>query len=598
MISRLRHRGPDHEGVWQSRNGEVALGHRRLAIIDLSSAGHQPMLDTTQQHCVVFNGEVYNFQELRDELQQCGHSFRSGSDTEVILCAYREWDLDCLAKLDGMFAFAIYDVTKRRIFLARDRAGEKPLFYSIRGSQLLFASEIKALLQDPTMPRRLHSDAFDVYLASGFTSGTQSILRDICKLPAGHALVFDVESTRSRVWRYWTLPEPAERMPDEASLLDELEMLLQRAVKRQLVADVPLGLLLSGGIDSSLITAMATRASSNVKTFTVRFPGFGCYDETDHARLIAQHFSTEHIEVDATFDTVDLLPVLARQFDEPIGDSSLVPTYVISRLVRSHCTVALGGDGGDELFGGYAHYPNMLRDYVRLRRIPRLLRHNIAEFARAVLPIGIKGRGWWSTLDADWRDGIALTPLFDVHTRRRLLSKQTGWKPTAEEHRSRRVAKHSDILERQLRTDFENYLAEDILVKVDRASMLTSLEVRSPLLDRSIIEFAFGKVPGSLKASPTTRKVLLKKLAQRILPPAFDRHRKQGFGLPIAEWLTTPRWRDYFRDVLVQRDSMFDAQVVDQLFARGPLRARANADRLFALVMFELWRREYGVSVH
>jgi asparagine synthase (glutamine-hydrolysing) len=314
--------------------------------------------------CIVFNGEIYNFKDLRSELCARGHHFRTLTDTEVILAAYREWGHLCVEHLNGMFAFALYDAPRRRMLLARDRAGEKPLFYMVSSGTLRFGSELKALMADPRISRRIDPHAFDCYLAMGFVPGESCILEGVRKLPPAHALMFDLENGESRVWRYWKLPQADHCTPgegaDEAALLDELEVLLEDAVRRQLVADVPVGVLLSGGVDSSLVTAMAARNTRGIKTFTVHFPGHRQYDESEHARLIARHFGTEHMELEASDASTDLLPILARQFDEPLVDSSMIPTYLISRLVRDHCTVALGGDGGDELFGGYAHYNRLL----------------------------------------------------------------------------------------------------------------------------------------------------------------------------------------------------------------------------------------------
>ena len=598
----MRHRGPDDAGEWWSADGRIGLGHRRLAIIDLSPAGHQPMQDASGELCIVFNGEIYNFADLRRELAAKGHALRSHSDTEVILAAYREWGTDCLSRLNGMFAFALYDGRQRQLFMARDRAGEKPLFYALANGALRFASELKGLMADPSLIRRIDPVALDCYLAMGFVPGERCMLQGVKKLPPAHALVFDLNNGQSRLWCYWHLPEldasAAVDQADEIALLDELEALLENAVYRQLVADVPVGVLLSGGVDSSLVTAMAVRATPKVKTFTIRFPGYGQYDETEHARLIARHFGTEHVELDAGESTVDLLPLLARQFDEPVVDSSMIPTYLVSRLVREHCTVALGGDGGDELFGGYGHYSRLLWMQQKLRRIPRNLRLPVAKAAEALLPVGFKGRNWLQGLEADLQGGLPLiASYFDRSTRRRLMAGQGAWELVAERIREQRIPKSTNLLQRATRMDFENYLAEDILVKVDRASMLSSLEVRAPLLDYRLTEFAFGRVPAHLKATATSRKVLLKKLTARILPPEFDQHRKQGFSIPLASWLQSGPWQAFFREVLLGSDNtLFSHKVVGKLLA-GQTRGRANSERLFALVLFELWRREYQISM-
>jgi len=592
------HRGPDGAGEWWSDDGRVGLAHRRLAIIDLSPAGHQPMADATGDSTIVFNGEIYNFGELRTQLLEAGAQFRSHSDTEVVLEAYRSWGPDCLQRLNGMFALAIHDTRQQKVFLARDRAGEKPLFYRHEGGELRFASELKALLADGSLPHRIDPAALDCYLAMGYVPGEHCLLQGFRKLPPAHAMEFDLRTGALRVWRYWQLPEfDATAIVDEEGLLGELETLLEDAVRKQLVADVPVGVLLSGGVDSSLITAMAARASNRVKTFTIRFPGHDALDETEHARLIARYFATEHIELEAQPASADLLHRLARQFDEPMVDSSMVPTYLLSSLVRQHCTVALGGDGGDELFGGYGHHSRLLWMQNRLSRIPLPLRRVIALSAGTLLPVGMKGRNWLQGLGVDLEHGLPLIAShFDAGNRHRLVPKLQGLGTQAEGILKERLPASADLLQRVTRMDFQNYLPEDILVKVDRASMLNSLEVRAPLLDVRLIEFAFGKLPSRLKATPHEKKILLKRLTERVLPPEFDRRRKQGFSIPLGSWLKGGPFRELFHDVLLDKDSLFEKQMMHGLLD-GLDKGRSNAERLFGLVMFELWRREYGITL-
>ena len=592
----LAHRGPDAGGSWMSADGRAGFSHRRLSIIDLSSGGAQPMHVAEHGLTLAFNGEIYNFRELRRELEALGHRFSSHSDTEVLLAAYREWGSGCLARLDGMFAFALHDARNSRVLLARDRAGEKPMFYLQRAGELRFASELKALLADPEAPRRIDPLALDCYLAIGYVPGGQCILAGYRKLPPAHAALFDCRTGTLDTWRYWDLPAaPEDQGPgSDDALLAELESVLGEAVERQLVADVPLGVLLSGGVDSSLITAMASRSGRQVKTFTVGFSGFGSYDESGHARLIARHFGTEHIELQAGDATPGLLPVLARQFDEPIIDSSMLPTYLVSQLVREHCKVALGGDGGDELFGGYPHYGRLLALRERSGWIPAPLRRSSAAIAGRVLPVGFKGRNWLQALGSDLDRSLPLVAAhFDVAVREAL----TGSLPPlrAEAVMAARVPSQENLVERATRMDFANYMVEDILVKVDRASMLASLELRAPLLDRKVIEFAFGRVPARLKSTTHARKILLKRLAQKVLPQGFDLKRKQGFSVPLAHWLHEGPWRDAFHDVL-GGDTIFRRPAVDALL-RGQRAGMRNHERLFGLVVFELWRREYGCTL-
>ena len=600
----MTHRGPDDAGEWWSDDNRVGLGHRRLSILDLSPLGHQPMRDEARGLTIAFNGEIYNHRELREELSAQGFVFRSHSDTEVLLAAYAAWGEDCLAHLNGMFAFALFDAPRQTMFLARDRAGEKPLFYRLDQGVLHFASELKALLANPAAPRGIDPAALDCYLAMGFVPGDRCILHGYNKLPPAHALTFDLRTGAAHTWRYWSVPElsaeGAVSAADESALLDELETLLEDAVGRQMVADVPVGILLSGGVDSSLVTAMAVRHSRQVRTFSIGFPGHGKLDETPHARLIARHFGTEHTELMAEPATADLMPRLARQFDEPIVDSSMLPTFLVSELVRQHCTVALGGDGGDELFGGYSEYSRLLRMQPWSTRLTSVPRRVLAGAAERLLPVGFARsnvRTWLMAAGDDLTHGLPLVAsYFDPTTRRKLMQGHAGYRLVAEDIRRDRIPLQRDLLQRATRMDFGNYLAEDILVKVDRASMLNSLEVRAPLLDHRLIEFAFGRVPSHLKTTVSDKKILLKRLAARVLPPEFDRQRKQGFSIPLDEWLKSGPFRDLFWDTLASPNCLFDRRTVQGLL-KGQDRNLSNGERLFALVQFELWRRHYGAAL-
>jgi len=583
----LVHRGPDDAGLWISKDKRAGLAHRRLSILDLTPSGRQPMADATGALRITFNGEIYNHRELRAELSKLGHTFRSTSDTEVILEAYREWDEECLGRLEGMFAFALVDDKRRRLFLARDRAGEKPLYFTHRPGTLRFASEIKALLADPQFPRRLDAGALEFYLACGYVPADRCLLRDVRKLPPAHALSYDLDHDAFRIWRYWHIPDPDGASRAEEDLLEELEGLLRASVERQLIADVPVGILLSGGIDSSLVTAPAA-AAGPVRTFTIAFPGHGSLDESAHARRVASHFGTRHEELAAEPPSADLLKDLARQFDEPIADPSLVPTYLVARLVRPHAKAALGGDGGDELFGGYLHYSAILKRPVRGRSIVRA--------AAERLPLGLPGRNrlLFSTMAASERlsnSGV----YFDRAARRKLVAGKSAREDAPLEWWRGMWSDGRSVLENATRLDFQTYLPEDILVKVDRAAMMASLEVRAPWLDHKLAEFAFAKVPDRLKTTAKERKILPRRLARRLLPKDLDLDRKQGFSPPLAAWFRGP-WGALAEDVL--RDSksgIFNRDAVDRLL-RGQKRGMSHGARIFALTMFELWRSAYKVE--
>lgn len=603
MRDSMTHRGPDDAGEWWSADGRIGLAHRRLAIIDVSASGHQPMQDKTGRLVAVYNGEIYNYLELKQELFGAGHTFRSSSDTEVLLESYRRWGTECLERLVGAFSFAICDTATGELFLARDRAGEKPLFYRHGKDGFAFASELKALMADPSLERRLDLEALDHYLAYGYVAGGRSIIRGTCKLLPGHAMLYSGEKNDCRIWRYWSLPEPGvDPSVSTEELTDELEALLSGAVKRQLVADVPVGVLLSGGLDSSLITALAARTSGRrIKTFTVSFPGHGSLDEGPFARMVADHFGTEHTELVAEPASVNLLPQLARQYDEPIADHSIVPTSMLAGLVRGSVTVALGGDGGDELFGGYPHY-NFLQKATRLREwVPGAVRGAGSLLASHLLSVGTKGRNHIIGLKGGPATSISAVDVFlDECTRRKLLAPlyRVGYRPrlSPEKAKQRFFDPALSMFQNAARADFQSTMVDDYLVKSDRASMLHSLELRAPFLDHKLIEFAFGRLGDNLRASETERKVLLKILGKRLLPPALDINRKQGFTLPIDAWFKGD-WGSYITDVLMEADpAIFDRKVIFHLM-EGQRRGRANGSRLFAITMLELWRREYRVTL-
>ncbi|MGP8246932.1 MAG: asparagine synthase (glutamine-hydrolyzing) [Bryobacteraceae bacterium] len=604
MRDTMVHRGPDGFGNWLSPDRTVGLAHRRLAIIDLSQGAAQPMSDATGELVVTFNGEIYNFGSLRRELEALGHTFRTSSDTEVILEAYRAWGVELLKKVEGMFAFALYDTRSRRLLLARDRAGEKPLFYYHANRRFLFASELKALMADPSFSRRLSLEALDLYLAFGYVPGDKCILEGVKKLGAGQAMTYDCGDGNLHIWRYWTLPEPPANgaSPSDTELVAELESLLKDSVRQRLVADVPVGILLSGGVDSGLVTAMAAQVSSRpVRTFTISFPGQGKYDEGPHARAVAEHFGTNHLELAAEEATVDLMPAMARQFDEPIADSSLIPTYLVSRLVRQHATVALGGDGGDELFGGYIHYNVMMAQNAQRRYLPKWLRAPLGAVAAHLLPAGVHGRNYLMQLAAVLPDSFArINGYFDPVLRHRLLVPELnaalGGTAGAEPFKTCLFAEAHTPLQNCTAIDFATYLPDDILTKVDRASMLNSLEVRAPWLDSRIVEFAFARVPDALRATIRERKVLPKLLARRVLPRNTDLNRKQGFSIPLARWMKD-RWGSYINGVLRSSDpDLFRPQTIENLID-GQRKDRSNMHRLFGLAMFTLWQAEYRIGL-
>lgn len=598
-VTSLAHRGPDDVGTWLAPDGTAALGHRRLAVIDPSPAGHQPMTTSNGRVGLTFNGEIYNHRDLRNELRRRGYSFSSGTDSEVLLTGYQEWGIEVVRRLRGMFAFAIVDLDRRRALLARDRAGEKPLFLRVEAGTLRFASELKALLVEPGAPRRLDRRALNHYLAHGFVPGALCILDGYQKLPAGTALVFDASAGVARTHRYWDRPSDDEDIRHEPEdLLAGLHTHLRAAVAEQLVADVPVGVLLSGGVDSSIIAALAAEASSKqVRTFTVSFPGEGEYDEAPRAATVASFLGTDHTVLEADRGTAQLLPLLARQFDEPLADSSIVPMYLLSKEVRRHVTVALGGDGGDELFGGYTHHVRLLNQERLRRLVPQCFRNAAARIAAGRLPTGMRGRQRLLDLAGSTTEAIARAGMnFDPLLRQRLLAPTTLLDLEQPEQFKRDLMRGSSAIARVTGVDFDTYLTDDILTKVDRSSMLTSLEVRSPWLDHRVIEFAFRDVPGRLRATKHEGKILSRMLAGRLLPDSVHLERKQGLSLPLDRWFAG-EWGELIEGVVrAAPRELFDHDVITSLLDEQR-RGRANSHRLFALTMFELWRREYGVTL-
>lgn len=600
MRDTLSHRGPDDVGEWWSADGRVGFGHRRLSIIDLSPAGHQPMQHRSGRWTITFNGEIYNYRELRHRLEGLGRSFRSQSDTEVMLEALDAWGDAAIDELNGMFAFAVHDSVANQVTLVRDRTGEKPLFYRVDGRRLLFASELKALLAHPDVPRRLDPSALDRYLTYGYVPGERCIVAGSRKLAAGHALRFDLDTGTVSVKPYWSLPAGADgRAGDDEALLDRLESLLHESVRLRLTAsDVPVGILLSGGLDSSLVAAVAARTSARaVRTFTVTFPGHKIYDESSYAQAVARHIGAEHTELPLEPTTADLVPELARIYDEPIADSSMVPTLLVSRAIRRHATVALGGDGGDELFGGYPHYQWVQWHAAARRWLPSLARRVVASGA-ARLPLGVRSRNHLVGLAGPAARGVAhVNVYFDRRTRDRLLRADVRAALAASERpevERAALCRPGSLLHQATSADFLAYLPDDLLVKVDRASMAVSLEMRCPWLDHSIIEFAFSEVPDRLRVDGARRKVLLQRLAARLLPASFDATRKQGFSIPLDAWFRGP-WGDWMRDVLTASDQrLFDQRTVRALLA-GQAKGRSNVQRLYSLAFFETWRRTYGI---
>lgn len=600
MSRTLRHRGPDDAGMWQESARLCGLAQCRLSIVDLSPSGHQPMESHCRRYVIVFNGEIYNHRELRAELDASApvRPWRGTSDTETLLESIAQWGLQAaLTRMDGMFAFGLWDRQQRTLTLARDRVGEKPLFYWHADGFLVFASEIKALLALPGSPRGLDRAGLVSYLNYGYVPGEGSMLAGVRRVPPASILIYSADRDRVRHEKYWHVPDlVAAAGATEEELTEMLRQRLARSVRLQMQADVPVAVLLSGGLDSSLVAAFAAETASRVKTFTIGFPNSGRFDERAHASIVARHFGTEHTEISLESSALDALERISQLQDEPLGDSSILPTYLVCQAVSRHVKVALGGDGGDELFGGYRAYN--LAKWQQLARsgLPRFARVAIAGLARRHAPLDMKGRAYLTALSHSLAEAAARSlVLFDDDARQRLL--QPGFVPAGfapEGGKEVFVSPGRSVIQTVTRMDFHTYLPDDILAKVDRAAMMSSLEVRAPMLDRQVVELAFGRVPDRLKAGYRRRKILLRKLAVRVLPRELDLQRKQGFSIPLQSWLRTDRGAVLLEAAKALPRDVVQPAYIDKLIAAQ--RTGGNhAERIFCLAMLSFWMSRYRI---
>ena len=599
MCDAIVHRGPDDEGLLARNN--VGLGMRRLSIIDLSG-GHQPIFNEDRSAWIVFNGEIYNFPELRPELEAHGHHFSTHSDTETIVHLYEEMGADCVQKLRGMFAFALWDDRRQSLLIARDRLGKKPLHYALHNGKLYFASEIKSILTVAPELAEVNRAALMQYMYLGYVPDPATAFSKIHKLPPGHLLEF--QHGELRVRKYWDLPEYGTHASmSEEECLEEMEARLAEATRIRLISDVPLGALLSGGTDSSTIVALMARASSRpVKTFAIGFRQAD-FDESQYARLVAQKFATEHHELILEPDVVGSLEKLTSSMEEPFSDPSILPTYFVSCLARQHVTVALSGDGGDELFAGYTRYGIQQR-----RQVAALIPKGAWRFYRErlfpLLPKAMRGRQFSYNLSLPWQeryaDEVCLIPAFERDMP--LLSPE--FRATIAESGDPQDillqlfanAPASDPISKMLYVDTKTYLVEDILTKVDRMSMLTSLEVRVPILDHTFVEWVTSLGP-EWKMRDGKQKYIFRKLAERVGVPREVLYRpKRGFALPLVHW-TRNEMKDLILGVLLDPCTLqrgyLDPKGVRHLLDEHMSGKRNHSGRVWRLLLFELWHRNF-----
>jgi len=618
-VTSMLHRGPDDSGLFFDESAGVGLGHRRLAIIDLSSTGRQPMASHDGKVQVVFNGEIYNFIDIKNTLIQKGYRFRTHTDTEVILNAYLEWGMDCLQKFVGMFALAIWDGRYRRLYMARDRMGKKPLYYFFDGKDFLFASEMKALMAFQNFPRQIDPEAIPLFLHYQYIPAPRTIFQKTFKLLPGYFLTYDGETLKTE--SYWVIPDvqrsDAPGVTDEKEAVSQLDSLLTQAVADRLISDVPLGALLSGGIDSSTVVALMQKVcTSPVRTFSIGFMEKS-YNEADWAARVAGHLGTDHTELYVTpAEALDVIPALPEIYDEPFADASAVPTYLVCKLARTQVTVALTGDGGDEQFCGYVRYWSTRAMASGFQHLPDSLRKTAAMLLRNLPPQWLEKcyrpiRGFlpqrfqvvnfidkWqklvSIMDRTdiselYRQTICLWSQNEIHE---LLGRSV---PDSQYEQTFMATESWPILSRLMRIDQKTYLPDAMLVKVDRASMANSLEVRVPLLDHRVVAFS-SNLSDELKYRNGTGKYILKKLLSRYVPTRLFERPKMGFGVPFDRWLRTDLKNlllDYLSPEALKQEGIFNSRLVESKI-KDHLSGKANHQySLWTLLMWEMWRRHW-----
>jgi asparagine synthase (glutamine-hydrolysing) len=599
MCRRITHRGPDEQGAIVK--DAAALGMRRLSIIDLKT-GQQPIFDCSGNLAIVFNGEIYNYQTLKKDLESRGHKFKTNSDTETIVHLYEEFGTDCVRHLRGMFAFAIYDFSAETLFIARDRVGKKPLFYSLTAQgNFVFGSELKVLIEHGEISKEIDFSALDSYLTFGYVPEEFCIFKDVHKLAPGHFLLFKNGTIKTQKYWDFNYSENSE-IKSEAEYIEALREKIKEAVRVRLISEVPLGAFLSGGVDSSSVVGMMSQISASpVKTFSIGF-NEDTFNELKYARVAAKHFNTEHHEFIVTPDLVEIVDDLVWHFDEPFADSSALPTYMVSKMARDFVTVVLSGDGGDELFAGYTRYVTDLKR-SGLEKLPRAIRQNLLKPLSQILPHGARGRGFLynTSLDAVDRYIDSVSHFGNLKKQglysnilRENLNGQLG-KAEAVFRQLAESVSSADATDKLLYLDSKTYLPGDILTKVDRMTMAVSLEARVPLLDHELIEFV-QTIPANLKLKGTETKYIFKKAMEGIVPNEILYRAKQGFGVPINEWINS-QLKGKIHDILSEKRTLergyFEPRYIKILLDEHARNRRDHSHSLWILWMLELWHRRF-----
>ncbi len=590
MTDIIEHRGPDDEGHYINNN--VGLGFRRLSIIDLKT-GHQPLANSEETIWLTFNGEIYNFKELRTDLERKGYKFKTNTDTEVIVYLYQEYGEKCVNYLRGMFAFVIWDNRKKQLFGARDRFGIKPFNYYIDNEKFVWGSEMKSIMVSNDIKKDISIDSLDYYFAYGYSKRNQSIFKQIKKLQPGHSFVIKpFEKDKLEIKQYWEVQFNPDYSKSEAYWKEAIYESLNEAVKMRMLSDVPLGAFLSGGVDSSTVVALMSLNSKNpIKTFSIGFKEEK-YNELKYARLIAEKYNTEHHEFIVEPESIDLLPKLVQAYDEPFADSSAIPTYYVSKFTREHVTVALSGDGGDELFAGYNAYEK-LHSISRKRIAPKLLFH----YLNKLTPDYMFGKGLTYYLSKDKNNLPAHFCFWKDYERRRIFNSSIQNElhiNTAEKVKIDLLnSMDDDYITRMQKLDIQTYMVDDILTKVDRASMMNSLEARVPLLDHKFAELTF-KIPSSFKMKGNSKKHILKETFSNILPSEIISHKKQGFSVPLSIWFKND-FKDYTYEILMNSNYLYDfleKKYVKKLLNDHQKGIRDFSQKIWSLLFLDEWLKQ------
>jgi len=618
MTNALHHRGPDDSGIFIDQKNNLGLGHRRLSILDLSPAGHQPMQSDNQTIWITFNGEIYNFKEVRRELEDRGHAFKSNSDTEVMLKAYEEWGMESIKKYRGMFAFAIFDKRKEKLYLVRDRAGVKPLYYYFANNTLLFSSELKSFHQCPKFKKEINFDALALFLQFGYILAPHTIFKNAYKLKPGHYLEIN-KNGQLKETKYWDiidyyLAEPIDKPEDEIE--KELEQILTESFQYRMVSDVPVGVFLSGGIDSSLVTAiLQSHSNIPIKTFTIGFHEKG-HDEAPYAKKIAEYLKTDHHELYCTpQDALEIIPKLADMYDEPFGDSSSIPTYLVSKFARQHVKVALSADAGDELFAGYAGYRLMNSYHFAMKKIPSFLVAPIS-FGLSLLSADVIEKIYhrlpFLPRYANIRGKIHKFKNVLAHGKRDLgglvLHGYSYWTQSQVKEiikKPYRVLqtnfseferiKDLPIISQMQAIDYKTYLVDNIFVKVDRATMSVGLEAREPLVDHKIAEY-IARVPLHLKDKEGESKYILRKILYKYVPRELWQRPKQGFSIPIDAWFKKDLnglLREYLSEKNIKSQGIFNEKRISESLDRYLSGKSDSAHKFWFLLMFQMWYKKW-----